>query len=212
MPDQPNLFDAPILEGTDKLRVFRERALVCRKCMLCETRTQVVYGTGNAENPDIAFVGEAPGQNEDKQGVPFIGAAGELLTRMIEALGMKREQVYIANSVNCRPPQNRKPIPEEMAACREHLIGQLRTIVPKTIVLLGATAATQLLRSKNPAVGEMRGRWYTWEEVPVRVTYHPAYLLRDKTKKVDVWEDLQAVKQKLDSLASIASYAAAPKE
>lgn len=205
--EQPNLFDTPTLEGTDGLRVLRERALVCRKCLLCETRTQVVYGSGCTSKPLIAFVGEAPGQNEDIKGKPFVGAAGELLDKQLAALGYTRDQVYIANSVNCRPPQNRKPLPEEIAACREHLLGQLRYVRPQVIVLLGATAAVALLRSKKPAVGDMRGRWYAWEEIPVRVTYHPAYLLRDKSKKVDVWEDLQAVKQKIDSLASIATYA-----
>lgn len=201
MAEQHNLFDAETLRGPDGLHVLRERAICCQKCPLHATRTQVVFGVGNSHSPSIMFVGEAPGKNEDEKGVPFIGRAGELLDKMIVAMGYARDQVYIANSVNCRPPDNRKPEQAELDACREHLIGQARYVNPKVIVTLGASAAQSLLKSKK-TIGEMRGRWYDWEKIPVRATFHPAYLLRDPSKKVLAWEDLQIVKQRLEAEAA----------
>ena len=200
MAEQHNLFDADTLRGPDGLRVLRDRALCCQKCPLHKTRTQVVFGVGNSQNPPIMFVGEAPGKNEDEKGVPFIGRAGELLDKMILAMGYSRDQIYIANSVNCRPPDNRKPEQLELEACREHLVGQARHIRPRVIVALGASAAQSLLKSKK-TIGELRGRWYEWEKIPVRATFHPAYLLRDSSKKVQAWEDLQVVKQRLEAEA-----------
>jgi DNA polymerase len=196
VPEQTSLFDAATLKGTDGLRILRDRAMVCQKCVLHKSRTQVVYGIGNTERPPIMFVGEAPGMNEDTKGVPFIGRAGELLDRMISAMGYTRDQLYIANSVNCRPPDNRKPEIDELAACKEHLVGQIRFIQPKIVVALGASAAQSLLSSKK-TIGELRGRWYAWEDIPVRATFHPAYLLREPRKKVEAWEDLQVVRQRL---------------
>jgi uracil-DNA glycosylase family 4 len=196
MAEQSSLFDAATLKGADSLRVLRDRALVCQKCVLHKTRTQVVYGAGNSERPPIMFVGEAPGANEDAKGVPFVGRAGELLDKMICALGYTRAQIYIANAACCRPPDNRKPEPDELAACKEHLVGQARVVQPRAIVALGASAAQSLLSSKK-TIGELRGRWYMWEGIPVRATFHPAYLLRDARKKVDAWEDLQVVQQRL---------------
>ena len=133
MGDQPNLFDVDVLNGTDGLRVLRDRALMCQKCKLHETRTQVVYGVGNTNSPPIVFVGEAPGENEDLKGEPFIGRAGQLLTKMIEAMGLSRDRVYICNVVGCRPPDNRRPEKSEVAACKEHIVGQIRFIKPKII-------------------------------------------------------------------------------
>lgn len=198
---QPTLFTADILNGRDGLRVLRDRALVCAKCRLHETRTNVVYGVGNTDHPPIAFVGEAPGQAEDQKGEPFVGRSGELLDKMIKALELSRDQVYICNVVGCRPPENRKPEPNEVAACKEHLVGQLRFVKPIVIVALGASAAQALLRSQKP-IGDLRGRWFEWEGIPLRATYHPAYLLRDPRKKKDSWEDLQVVNQKITAMRS----------
>jgi DNA polymerase len=195
MTDQPSLFGAEILEGPDKLHVLRDRALMCRKCDLHKTRTQVVYGVGCTNRPPIAFVGEAPGANEDLKGKPFIGRAGELLDGMIKSIGFTRDQVYICNSVNCRPPDNRKPEPAEIAACKEHLV-----IQPLIIVTLGATAGGAVTGTKKTSMGDLRGKWYDWEGILVRATYHPAYLLREPKKKVDVRDDLQLVLQRLKTM------------
>lgn len=201
MGEQPNLFDADVLNGTDGLRVLRDRALMCQKCKLHETRTNVVYGVGNTNSPPIVFVGEAPGENEDLKGEPFIGRAGQLLTKMIEALGYSRERVYICNVVGCRPPDNRRPEKSEVAACKEHIVGQIRFIKPQIIVALGGSAAQALLKSEK-AIGELRGRWFEWEGVPLRCTYHPAYLLREPRKKKEAWADLQLVQQRIQAMDS----------
>jgi uracil-DNA glycosylase family 4 len=201
MGEQPNLFDADVLKGTDGLRVLRDRALMCRKCKLHETRTNVVYGVGNTESPPIVFVGEAPGENEDLKGEPFIGRAGQLLTKMIEAMGLSRERVYICNVVGCRPPDNRRPEKSEVAACKEHIVGQIRHIKPQIIVALGGSAAQALLKSEK-TIGELRGRWFEWEGVPLRCTYHPAYLLREQKKKKEAWADLQLVQQRIQAMDS----------
>lgn len=201
MGDQLSLLGGEALSGPDKLRVLRDRALMCQKCKLHKTRTQVVYGVGCTEQPPIAFVGEAPGANEDTKGEPFIGRAGDLLNGMIKAIGFTREQIYICNAVNCRPPDNRKPEPEEIAACKEHLVGQLRHIQPKIIVTLGASAGQAVTGTKKQTMGELRGRWYDWEGILVRATYHPAYLLREPKKKADVWADLRLVLQRLNAMA-----------
>jgi uracil-DNA glycosylase len=198
--EQGSLFSLPVLQGDDALKAPRDRAMMCQKCVLHKTRTQVVYGVGNFRNPPIAFVGEAPGKNEDKQGEPFVGDAGKILNGMIETLGFTREQIYICNSVNCRPPENRKPTPDEMAACKEHLVTQLRIVQPKVIVALGVTAGQQVTGTKKQAMKELRGRWYEWEGILVRSTYHPAYLLREPSKKKDVWEDLQLVLRRIQAM------------
>jgi DNA polymerase len=168
----------------------------CDRCRLHQGRTQVVFGTGNAE-ADLVFVGEAPGHDEDVQGEPFVGAAGQLLNRIIEAIGMRREQVYILNVVKCRPPQNRNPRPDEVAACRPILQAQLDCLRPRVICALGAFAAHTLLRTEE-RISRLRGRFHQLGEIKVMPTYHPAYLLRNPQDKRAVWQDMQAVRRALE--------------
>ena len=168
---------------------IRKTALVCQACRLCKTRTQVVFGEGSLD-ARLAFVGEGPGREEDLQGRPFVGAAGALLTRIIQAMKLRRENVYIANVVKCRPPQNRPPEPDEIAACHGYLEAQLRTIQPKVICALGKTAAVALLETAAP-MSALRGRTFDWKGIPLIVTFHPAYLLRNPSAKKLVWEDMQ---------------------
>jgi uracil-DNA glycosylase len=169
----------------------------CTECGLCETRQRVVFGAGGGSVP-LVFVGEAPGHEEDVQGVPFVGRAGQLLTKMIEAIGLTREQVYICNVLKCRPPQNRNPLPEEIASCRHFLESQLEILQPKVICTLGLFAAQLLLGSTMP-IGKLRGRLFTEGRWPLVPTFHPAYLLRNPSAKPMVWEDLQLVRRVLDS-------------
>ena len=167
-----------------------QRVMGCTLCELHKTRTQTVFGIGD-HDADWLFVGEAPGAEEDRQGEPFVGRAGQLLTSMIRALGMRREQVYIANILKCRPPKNRDPHPQESQACRPYLRRQINLVNPKVIVALGRIAAQNLLQTDTP-IGKMRGLKYFYEEteIPVVVTYHPAYLLRSPQEKRKVWKDL----------------------
>lgn len=183
--------------GLDSLEAVAEMVSTCVKCPLCETRMQTVFGTGDP-NADLVFVGEAPGADEDRAGEPFVGKAGQLLTDIIEK-GMKRPRgsVYICNVIKCRPPQNRDPSPEEVAQCEPYLVRQLELVKPKVICALGRHAAQTLLKSSE-SLGRMRGKWHDYNGVPVRVTYHPSYILRchgDKLveEKGKVWEDIQAV-------------------
>jgi DNA polymerase len=163
----------------------------------------VVFGKGKTDRPDIAVVGEGPGANEDVHGEPFIGKAGQLLTKMLEAISYKREDVYIANVVMCRPPENRVPTKEEIRACKPYLYEQLRLVQPKTILALGITAAQCMFRS-GKAMGEMRGFWGKWDDIPVRASYHPAYLLRPtgSARKADTWSDLKILAGKIATLSS----------
>lgn len=164
----------------------------CEKCALCKTRTQTVFGVGNI-NADLVFVGEAPGADEDAQGEPFVGKAGQLLTDIIvKGMKMKREGVYICNVLKCRPPNNRNPNPEEMTMCEPYLIRQLSLIRPKVICALGGVASKCLLQT-DASVGQLRGRWHNYQGIPLRVTYHPAYLLRTPSDKGKAWEDIQEV-------------------
>jgi uracil-DNA glycosylase len=164
----------------------------CQRCKLAGGRKTIVFGSGN-EHAEIVFVGEGPGADEDEQGLPFVGRAGQLLTDMIEkGLKISRSQVYICNIVKCRPPQNRKPEPEEVAACRPFVERQIRAIQPKVICALGATAAETLLGLKE-SMGRLRGKQYEFEGIPLIVTYHPAFLLRDPSRKADTWADLKMV-------------------
>ena len=170
---------------------LRQTALQCRACGLCETRRTVVFGEGPT-NAKLMFIGEGPGADEDAQGRPFVGRAGELLTKMITAMGFDRaSEVYIANVVKCRPPGNRTPFPEEADACIGFLKRQIRLLAPKVIVTLGATPLLHLFQMKG--ITKIRGNWLDWEGIKVMPTYHPAFLLRDPRKKVDVWRDLQLV-------------------
>jgi DNA polymerase len=165
-------------------------------CMRCKLhtlgRTQVVFGVGNP-HADLMFVGEAPGADEDIQGEPFVGRAGQLLTKIIEAIGMKREDVYIANVIKCRPPGNRNPEPDEVAQCEPFLFRQVDTVKPKVIVALGKFAAQCLLRTTEP-ITRIRGREFTYRDAILIPTYHPAYLLRNPSAKRDVWEDMKRVR------------------
>jgi uracil-DNA glycosylase family 4 len=184
---------------------LREAALVCVKCPhLARSRTQVVFGVGNV-NAELMFVGEAPGADEDTQGEPFVGRAGQLLTKIIEAMGFRRDDVYIANVLKCRPDMppgmsgNRKPTPEEMKTCLPWLEKQIELIKPRVMVALGATALEGLLGATT-AVTKMRGRWLDFHGIPVMATYHPAYLLRNQsvTEKRKVWEDMLQVLERLE--------------
>ncbi len=168
----------------------------CRKCFLCQGRTNTVPGEGNPA-ARLLFVGEGPGQTEDETGRPFVGRAGELLTQIIEAIGLRRSDVYICNAVKCRPPQNRKPLPEEMAACRPFLERQIELISPAVIVALGASAAEALLGSRQ-SLGQLRNRVHSYRGIPLVVTYHPAALLRNPNWKKPTWDDVRIARQLLD--------------
>jgi DNA polymerase len=167
----------------------------CTQCQLHAGRTQVVFGTGDPA-ADLVFVGEAPGRDEDLQGEPFVGKAGQLLTRIIEAIGLRREQVYILNVVKCRPPNNRNPRPEEVAACRPILQAQLDCLQPRVICAMGAFAAQSLLQTED-RISRLRGRFHRLGSIQVMPTYHPAYLLRNPQEKRAVWQDMQAVQRAL---------------
>lgn len=167
----------------------------CRGCPLCETRLNAVPGEGNP-HARLMFIGEGPGADEDRQGRPFVGAAGQLLDKMILAMQFKREDVYIANIVKCRPPRNRAPMPEEAAACIGYLEHQIRMIQPEVIVLLGATAAHFLLK-REEGIMRLRGRWLEYGGIPVMPTFHPAFLLRQESAKREAWEDLKQVMRRL---------------
>lgn len=180
MPDLPSL--SKFVEG-------------CPRCKLSKSRTNIVFGQGNP-HADLMFVGEAPGRDEDEQGLAFVGRAGQLLTKIIEAMGKKREDVFIANCLKCRPPNNRNPEPDEVAACRPFLEEQIRLISPKVIVTLGTFAAQVLLETDEP-IGRMRGRWRSAHGARVMPTFHPAFLLRSPERKKDVWEDMKLVRDYL---------------
>jgi DNA polymerase len=169
----------------------------CTRCALAQGRTQTVFGVGN-RNAEWMIIGEAPGAEEDRQGEPFVGRAGQLLNAMLLAIGLKREQVYIANILKCRPPNNRDPRPEEEDACRDYLERQIRLLKPKIILAVGRIAAQNLLRVDTP-IGKMRGRVYQYQDqgIPVVITYHPAYLLRSPLEKRKAWQDLLFAKQVL---------------
>ena len=183
-------------DATAELARIEARAKVCVKCgELSRCRHSVVFGVGNPR-AEIMFVGEAPGHDEDMQGEPFVGRAGELLTKIIAAMGCQREDVYIANVLKCRPPQNRTPLPDEITNCLPYLLSQIELIKPKLIVALGATAVRALL-DVQLGITKMRGHWYTFRDIPIMPTFHPAYLLRNPPAKKEVWEDMKAVLAKL---------------
>lgn len=188
---------------------LRARALACVKCShLASSRKNVVFGVGNIDSP-LMFVGEAPGADEDAQGEPFVGKAGELLTKIIQTMGLKRESVYIANILKCRPDTpgqssgNRKPTPQEMETCIPFLHEQIDLIKPKVLIALGATAVEGLL-GKTMGITKLRGNWQTYRNIPLMPTYHPAYLLRNQalSEKRRVWEDMLAVMEKLEMAIS----------
>lgn len=187
----PSLFEAIDRIEDDTLERVREDLGECTRCRLHQQRNKIVFGAGNPR-AELVFVGEGPGHDEDVQGLPFVGRAGKLLTQMIEAMGLTREQVYICNVVKCRPPENRKPEDDEVATCSPYLYRQLDVIAPKAIVCLGATAAQSLLKSKD-SISRFRGNWLEYRNTKLMVTYHPAYLLRNPAAKSEVWKDLQKV-------------------
>jgi uracil-DNA glycosylase family 4 len=164
----------------------------CTRCRLADGRNKVVFGSGDPK-AELMFVGEGPGAEEDRQGLPFVGAAGELLSKIIQAIDRTREQVYIANVVKCRPPGNRDPQPDEVATCRGYLDQQIALVRPRVLVALGRVAAQTLLGNDSP-IGRMRGQWFKVQGIPTMVTYHPAALLRNAALKRPTWEDMQQVR------------------
>ena len=186
------------VESLDKpltLEDIREELGDCRRCPLHQGRNNLVFGEGNP-NTDLVFVGEAPGADEDIQGRPFVGRAGQLLTKIIEAMGLTREEIYICNILKCRPPGNRNPKSEEIEACEPFLIKQLQAIKPKVICALG-TFATHTLLGTNVPISALRGRFHSYQEIKFMPTYHPAYLLRNPGAKKQVWEDVQMIMKAL---------------
>ena len=182
-------------EAAHDLPAIRNDLSNCTRCELGKTRTKLVFGTGNAE-ADLLFVGEAPGRDEDLKGEPFVGKAGELLTKIIEAINLKREDVYICNVLKCRPPENRNPLPEEIDSCEPFLIKQIEAIRPKVICALGKFASQTLLKSEAP-ISTLRGRFHNYHGVPLMPTYHPAFLLRNPKMKREVWQDIQLIQKVL---------------
>jgi uracil-DNA glycosylase family 4 len=189
--------DVPPAAAGETLAAILEDLGDCRRCRLCEGRSKIVFGSGN-EHARLVFVGEGPGADEDAQGFPFVGRAGQLLTQMIEntaakeGVPIRRPDVYICNVVKCRPPENRTPLPDEMEICGQFLFRQLAAIQPKAICVLGSTAAKAVLDTKE-GVTRLRGRWHKWRDIPVIVTYHPSYLLRayNQDAKREAWDDLK---------------------
>ena len=189
--------------GTDdsprSLEKIRQEIGDCRRCKLWEKRHSIVFGVGNPE-ADLMFVGEAPGADEDAQGIPFVGRAGKLLTKIIEAMGMTREEVYIANILKCRPPGNRDPEPDEVETCEGFLFQQIQAVQPRIIVALGRHAAQLLLQTKTP-ISKLRGEFFQFQNSLLIPTFHPSYLLRNPSSKRQVWEDMKAVQVRLKELA-----------
>jgi DNA polymerase len=178
------------------LDILRSDMGDCSRCSLCLLRTNLVFGEGNPR-AELVFVGEVPGGDEDREGRPFVGRAGQLLTKIINAMGLKREDVYICNILKCRPPGNRNPEPAEIAACEPFLVRQLQAISPRVICALGAFAAKTLLKKENTPITALRGRFHTYEGIKVMPTFHPAYLLRNPMAKKTVWDDVQMIMKEL---------------
>jgi len=180
---------APSAAARPTLEQVRAELGECTRCKLHRHRKQIVFGVGNP-NAGLVFVGEAPGADEDAQGEPFVGRAGQLLTKIIEAMGMRREDVYICNIIKCRPPNNRTPESDEIVACQPFLLEQLRAIGPRFICALGGPAAQTLLQTKEP-ISRLRGRFHDYHGIPLLPTFHPAFLLRNPNEKKTVWEDMK---------------------
>ena len=184
--------EAPVIErqiDSDDWLALQREVESCQKCALCETLNRTVFGSGN-QHADLMLIGEAPGESEDQQGLPFVGKAGLLLTEMIRAMGLARDAVFICNIVKCRPPNNRDPKIEEVQACREYLQRQIAYVQPKLILAVGRIAAQQLLQSDAP-LSKLRGKVHQLDAIPVVVVYHPAYLLRSPLEKRKAWSDIQ---------------------
>jgi uracil-DNA glycosylase family 4 len=188
--------ESGVHDSVTVLRLIREDIGDCTRCKLHKQgRKQIVFGVGNP-NAELMFIGEAPGADEDLQGEPFVGRSGQLLTNMIKAMGLSREEVYIANIIKCRPPGNRQPETDECATCSPFLLRQIEAIKPKVLVALGAVAAKTLLAVNEP-MSQLRGRWFDFHGHKLAVTYHPAFLLRDPRQKKETWKDLQMVMKDL---------------
>jgi uracil-DNA glycosylase len=172
----------------------------CCRCQLGRTRTNLVFGVGNP-HARLVFVGEAPGRDEDLQGEPFVGEAGQLLTKIINAMGFQRSEIYICNVLKCRPPNNRNPLPSEIEQCHPFMLRQVKSIGPEVVVALGTFAAQTLLQTKEP-ISKLRGRFHDYHGIPLMPTFHPAFLLRNASMKREVWEDMQQVMKRLGKEAS----------
>lgn len=179
----------------DNWEELEQSIINCKKCKLCQNRTNIVFGTGN-KNADLMFIGEGPGADEDKEGEPFVGKAGKLMNEAFKGLGINREEVYIANIVKCRPPSNRVPEEDETVACLNYLRNQVILVKPKIIVLLGSTALKNIL-GKEYGITNARGKWIEKKGIMYMPTWHPAALLRDENKKIEFWKDLKEVVNKL---------------
>ncbi|MDP6483519.1 MAG: uracil-DNA glycosylase [Nitrospinota bacterium] len=182
-------------KAVETLEEIRSDLGECTRCNLCEGRKNIVFGVGSP-NADLVIVGEAPGRDEDIQAEPFVGRSGQLLNRMLEAIGLSREDIYICNVIKCRPPENRNPTPDEVETCEPFLIRQLKSLRPKVILAMGKFAAQTLLQTEE-RISRIRGNFHEYHGIPVMPTFHPAYLLRNQSQKRVVWEDLQKVHQTL---------------
>lgn len=211
-PPDATAAGSPQVSATQHLRgavadmdweTLRAEVAACRACALCETRTQTVFGVGDRQ-ADLMIIGEAPGVEEDRAGEPFVGRAGRLLNLMLAAIGLRRDQVYIANILKCHPPGNRDPSPEEALRCEPFLLHQIELVRPRLVLSVGRVSAQNLLHNGTP-VGRLRGQWFEVgsERTPLAVTYHPAYLLRSPEQKGLVWQDLQRVARKLRELQNL---------
>jgi DNA polymerase len=200
--------DAPGADRLARLEDLAAEAAGCTRCRLAEGRNRVVFASGDPE-ARLMLIGEGPGAEEDRQGLPFVGPAGELLNRILQAIDLRRDQVYIANVVKCRPPGNRDPQPDEVAACRGYLETQIRLVAPRVLAILGRVAAHTLLGNETP-IGRLRGRWYPVLGIPAMVTYHPAALLRNPELKRPTWEDMQQVRDRLRDLGADPAAASPP--
>jgi DNA polymerase len=198
---QPGVVTQPVtlsMNAAEALAAVRAEIGDCTRCKLHTLgRTQIVFGVGNP-HADLMFAGEAPGHDEDVQGIPFVGRAGQLLTKIIEAIGLTRDDVYIANVIKCRPPQNRNPEPDEVETCEPFLFQQIDIVKPKVVVALGKFAAQTLLRTLDP-ISRLRGRVFEYRGAKLIPTFHPAYLLRNPSSKREVWEDMKLAKRLLDA-------------
>jgi uracil-DNA glycosylase len=194
----PDVSPVTLVRSADDLKIIREDIGDCTRCKLHRLgRRQIVFGVGSP-SADLMFVGEAPGADEDIQGIPFVGRAGQLLTKIIEAIGLSRDDVYIANVIKCRPPENRNPEPDEVETCEPFLFRQIDTIQPKVIVALGTFAAKALLKTQD-SISRLRGRVYDYRGAKLVPTFHPAFLLRSPDRKRDVWEDMKKVRALLQA-------------
>jgi len=182
----------------DNWEELEQSIINCKKCKLCENRTNIVFGVGN-KNAKVMLIGEGPGADEDKQGIPFVGKAGQLMDKALIGLGIQRQELYIANIVKCRPPSNRVPEQDEADACLNYLRNQVILIKPKIIVLLGSTALKNIL-GKDYKITSARGKWIERKGILYMPTWHPAALLRDENKKIEFWNDLKEVKNKIESI------------